>query len=164
LPLYRQEAIYARSDVELSRSTLAGWVGASCRTMAPLSEALRRYVLGASKLHGDDTPVPVLAPGNGKTRTGRLWTYVRDDRPAGDNSAAAVWFAYSSDRQGEHPRRHLKEFCGTLQADGYAGFNKLYESGGIREAACWAHYPDSGVIQTDLGALNKTGHWLFQQS
>lgn len=139
LPLYRQEAIYARSDVELSRSTLAGWVGASCRTMAPLNEALRRYVLEASKLHGDDTPVPVLAPGNGKTRTGRLWTYVRDDRPAGDSSAAAVWFAYSPDRQGEHPRRHLKEFCGTLQADGYAGFNKLYESGGIREAACWAH-------------------------
>jgi transposase len=139
LPLYRQEAIYARSDVELSRSTLAGWVGASCRTMAPLSEALRRYVLEAGKLHGDDTPVPVLAPGNGKTRTGRLWTYVRDDRPAGDNSAAAVWFAYSPDRQGEHPRRHLQEFRGTLQADGYAGFNKLYESGGIREAACWAH-------------------------
>jgi transposase len=139
LPLYRQEAIYARSDVELSRSTLAGWVGASCRTMAPLSEALRRYVLEAGKLHGDDTPVPVLAPGNGKTRTGRLWTYVRDDRPAGDSSAAAVWFAYSPDRQGEHPRRHLQEFRGTLQADGYAGFNKLYESGGIREAACWAH-------------------------
>ena len=87
----------------------------------------------------DDTPVPVLAPGNGKTRTGRLWTYVRDDRPAGDSSAAAVWFAYSPDRQGEHPRWHLKEFRGTLQADGYAGFNKLYESGGIREAACWAH-------------------------
>lgn len=139
LPLYRQEVIYARSDVELSRSTLAGWVGASCRTMAPLGEALRRYVLDAKKLHGDDTPVPVLAPGNGKTRTGRLWTYVRDDRPAGDDSAPAVWFAYSPDRQGEHPRRHLKEFRGTLQADGYAGFNKLYESGWIREAACWAH-------------------------
>ena len=107
--------------------------------MAPLSEALVRYVLEASKLHGDDTPVPVLAPGNGKTRTGRLWTYVRDDRPAGDSSAAAVWFAYSPDRQGEHPRRHLKEFCGTLQADGYAGFQRLYEGGQIQEAACGAH-------------------------
>ena len=139
LPLYRQEAIYARGGVELSRSTLAGWVGAVCRTMAPLGEALRRYVLDAKKLHGDDTPVPVLAPGNGKTRTGRLWTYVRDDRPAGSVAAPAVWFAYSPDRRGEHPRLHLKEFRGTLQADGYAGFNELYESGGIREAACWAH-------------------------
>ena len=139
LPLYRQEAIYARSGVELSRSTLAGWVGAVCRTMAPLGEALRRYVLDAKKLHGDDTPVPVLAPGNGKTRTGRLWTYVRDDRPAGSIAAPAVWFAYSPDRRGEHPRLHLKEFRGTLQADGYAGFNELYEGGGIREAACWAH-------------------------
>ena len=139
LPLYRQEAIYARGGVELSRSTLAGWVGAVCRTMAPLGEALRRYVLDAKKLHGDDTPVPVLAPGNGKTRTGRLWTYVRDDRPAGSAAAPAVWFAYSPDRRGEHPQGHLKEFRGTLQADGYAGFNELYESGGIREAACWAH-------------------------
>jgi len=139
LPLYRQEAIYARGGVELSRSTLAGWVGAVCRTMAPLGEALRRYVLDAKKLHGDDTPVPVLAPGNGKTRTGRLWTYVRDDRPAGSAAAPAVWFAYSPDRRGEHPQLHLKEFRGTLQADGYAGFNELYESGGIREAACWAH-------------------------
>jgi len=139
LPLYRQEAIYARGGVELSRSTLAGWVGAVCRTMAPLGEALRRYVLDAKKLHGDDTPVPVLAPGNGKTRTGRLWTYVRDDRPAGSIAAPAVWFAYSPDRRGEHPRLHLKEFRGTLQADGYAGFNELYEGGGIREAACWAH-------------------------
>ena len=139
LPLYRQEAIYARGGVELSRSTLAGWVGAVCRTMAPLGEALRRYVLDAKKLHGDDTPVPVLAPGNGKTRTGRLWTYVRDDRPAGSAAAPAVWFAYSRDRRGEHPQGHLKEFRGTLQADGYAGFNELYESGGIREAACWAH-------------------------
>ena len=139
LPLYRQEAIYARGGVELSRSTLAGWVGAVCRTMAPLGEALRRYVLDAKKLHGDDTPVPVLAPGNGKTRTGRLWTYVRDDRPAGSAAAPAVWFAYSRDRRGEHPQGHLKEFRGTLQADGYAGFNELYEGGGIREAACWAH-------------------------
>ena len=78
--------------------------------MEPLVESLRRYVMAVGKLHADDTPVPVLAPGNGKTKTGRLWTYVRDDRPAGDERAPAVWFAYSPDRKGEHPERHLGEF------------------------------------------------------
>ena len=103
-------------------------------------------MLGAAKLHGDDVPVPVLAPGNGKTKTGRLWTYVRDDRPAGSTDAAAVWFAYSPDRKSEHPAEHLKTFRGTLQADGFAGFNRLYEHGQITEAACWAHYPDTAVM------------------
>ena len=138
-PLYRQSEIYARQDVELERSTLADWVGGTSRLLEPLVEALRRYVTAASKLHADDTPVPVLAPGNGKTKTGRLWTYVRDDRPAGDTAAPAVWFAYSPDRKGEHPERHLEKFRGTLQADAYAGFNQLYENGRIQQAACWAH-------------------------
>ena len=139
LPLYRQSEIYQREGIELDRSTLADWVGGASRMLAPLVEQLRRYVLSTAKLHGDDTPVPVLAPGNGKTKTGRLWTYVRDDRPAGDKAAPAVWFAYSPDRKGEHPRAHLSSFRGTLQADGYAGFNQLYEEGHIQEAACWAH-------------------------
>ena len=102
-------------------------------------EALRRYVMAASKLHADDTRVPVLAPGNGKTKTGRLWTYVRDDRPAGDQAAPAVWFAYSPDRGGEHPEQHLQTFRGALQADAYAGFNQLYKDDRIQEVACWAH-------------------------
>jgi transposase len=139
LPLYRQSQIYARSGVELDRSTLAEWVGASSRLLAPLVEVLRRHVLAADKLHADDTPVPVLAPGLGKTKTGRLWTYVRDDRPAGDSTPAAVWFAYSPDRKGEHPQSHLSNFTGTLQADGYAGFDQIYAAGRIQEAACWAH-------------------------
>src|SRR6266567_699952 len=139
LPLYRQSEIYLREGVELERSTLADWVGGTSALLAPLVEALRRHVMNANKLHADDTPVPVLAPGNGKTRTGRLWTYVRDDRPAGDATPAAVWFAYSPDRKGEHPRAHLGNFTGTLQADGYAGFDVMYESGRIQEAACWAH-------------------------
>jgi transposase len=139
LPLHRQNAIYARQGVDLEDSTLADWVGASSRLVQPLVEALRRYVLGGNKLHADDTPVPVLAPGNGKTKTGRLWTYVRDDRPAGDTAAPAVWFSYSPDRKGEHPQQHLRDFAGTLQADAYAGFNQLYENGRIQEAACWAH-------------------------
>ena len=139
LPLYRQSEIYAREGVDLDRSTLAKWVGESSSLLAPLVEVLRRYVLSADKLHGDDTPVPVLAPGTGKTKTGRLWTYVRDDRPSGSLDAPAVWFAYSPDRKGEHPQRHLAHFRGILQADAYAGFNKLYEVGLIQEAPCMAH-------------------------
>jgi len=139
LPLYRQSDIYEREGVELERSTLTDWVGGVSRTLEPLVDELRRYVLAASKLHGDDTPVPVLAPGNGKTKTGRLWTYVRDDRPAGSLDAPAVWFTYSPDRKGEHPANHLASFHGTLQADGYAGFNRLYETGSVIESACWAH-------------------------
>jgi transposase len=139
LPLYRQSEMYAREGVELERSTLADWVGGTSQLLAPLVQALRRHVLSATKLHADDTPVPVLAPGNGKTKTGRLWTYVRDDRPAGDATPAAVWFAYSPDRKGEHPQAHLGPFAGTLQADGYAGFDAVYETGRIQEAACWAH-------------------------
>jgi transposase len=139
LPLYRQSEIYERRGIELDRSTLADWVGGASRSLELLVDALRKYVLDGTKLHGDDTPVPVLAPGNGKTKTGRLWTYVRDDRPAGSADAPAVWFAYSPDRKSEHPFNHLKNYRGTLQADGYAGFNRLYENGEIVEAACWAH-------------------------
>jgi transposase len=138
-PLYRQSEIYAREGVDLDRSTLAGWVGASSELLTPLVDALRKYVVSAKKIHADDTPVPVLAPGNGKTKTGRLWTYVRDERAAGGNTAPAVWFAYSPDRKGEHPRQHLKNFKGALQADAYAGFHHLYEGGEIYEVACWAH-------------------------
>lgn len=138
-PLYRQSEIYAREGVDLDRSTLAGWVGASSDLLAPLVDAVRQHVLSAGKLHADDTPVPVLAPGLGKTRTGRLWTYVRDNRSSADAAAPAVWFAYSPDRKGEHPKRHLQDFSGTLQADAYAGFHHLYDTGRISEAACWAH-------------------------
>jgi len=138
-PLYRQSQIYAREGVDLDRSTLAGWVGAASELLTPLVDQIRKHVLAAAKIHADDTPVPVLAPGNGKTRTGRLWTYVRDDRPAGLKTAPAVWFAYSEDRKGEHPQRHLRDFKGALQADAYAGFHHLYEGGAIYEVACWAH-------------------------
>jgi transposase len=138
-PLFRQSEIYAREGIDLDRSTLAGWVGAASELLAPLVEALRKHVLSAAKIHADDTPVPVLAPGNGKTKTGRLWTYVRDERAAGESTAPAVWFAYSPDRKGEHPREHLKNFKGALQADAYSGFHHLYEGGAIYEVACWVH-------------------------
>jgi transposase len=163
LPLYRQSEIYARQGVEIPRSTMAGWVGASSDLLSPLVEALQKHVLAGPKLHADDTPIPVLSPGSGKTRTGRIWTYVRDDRPAGEQTAPAVWFAYSQDRKGEHPRQHLKTFRGALQADAYAGFHHLYGED-IYEAACWAHarrkFHDIHVIHaspTTTEALARIG-------
>src|SRR5487761_787472 len=139
LPLYRQSEIFAREGIDLDRSTLADWVGAASYLLAPLVDQIRKHVLSATKIHADDTPVPVLAPGMGKTKTARLWTYVREDRPAGQDDPPAVWFAYTEDHKGEHPRQHLSHFTGILQADGYAGFHHLYEGGRIVEAACWAH-------------------------
>jgi len=139
LPLYRQAQIYAREGVELDRSTLADWVGGASRLLDPLVVALGKYVLATEKLHADDTPVPVLDPGRGRTKTGRLWTYVRDDRPAASTDPPAVLFRYSPDRKAEHPQAHLASFAGILQADAYAGFDPLYQNGKISEAACWAH-------------------------
>lgn len=139
IPLYRQCDIYARHGLELSRNSMYRWVLELADKLSPLTEALNRYVLEAGKVHADDTPVKVLAPGAGKTRTGRLWVYVRDDRNSGSSMPPAVWFAYSADRKGVHPQRHLSEYRGVLQADAYGGYDALYESGGVTEAACLAH-------------------------
>jgi transposase len=143
LPLNRQSTIYAREGLEIERSTLADIVGGAHRLLDPLLGVLGRYVLAPGKVHADDTPLPVLAPGNGKTKTGRLWTYARDDRPAGSTEAPAVLFRYSPDRKGEHPRAHLRHFHGSVQADAYGGFRELYrvdrKAGRIQEVACWAH-------------------------
>lgn len=138
LPLYRQSKIYEREGVHLERSTLADWVGSASALLEPLVDALGRYVLQGSKLHGDDTPVAVLCPGRGTTKQGRLWTYVRDDRAAASTEPPAVLFRYSPDRKGERPQTHLATFTGVLTADGYAGFDRLYGER-IQEAACWAH-------------------------
>jgi transposase len=148
LPLYRQSEIYARDGVELDRSTLSDWVGQAVWLLQPIVDRIRRHVFAAEKVHGDDTPVPVLSPGLGRTKTGRLWVYVRDDRPfCGKGPPAAAYF-FSPDRGGEHPARHLADFSGFLQADGYAGFEALYDpaadparrtNAGIIEVACWAH-------------------------
>jgi transposase len=137
LPLNRQSETYAREGIDLDVSTLADWVGACTATLAPLVALIRDHMLAAERIHGDDTTVPVLA--KTRTTTGRLWTYVRDDRPAGFTTPPAVWFAYSEDRKGEHPQRHLKDFKGALQADAYAGLHHLYGSGTIYEVSCWAH-------------------------
>ena len=123
IPLYRLSRIFARDGVEIDRATMAGWIEQVHALLDPLVAALGRHVLQAAKVHADDTPVKVLAPGNGKTRTGRLWVYVRDDRPAAGTDAPAAWYRYSPDRKGEHPRAHLGRFSGTLQADAYGGWN-----------------------------------------
>jgi transposase len=151
-PLNRQSEVYAREGIKLDVSTLADWVGACSATLAPLIELIRRHVLAAERLHGDDTTVPVLA--KGKTITGRLWTYVRDDRPfAGPDPPAAIFY-YSRNRGGEHPQRHLAPYAGILQADAYAGFGELYAGGRcpgpITEAACWAHGRRKFFVLADL--------------
>lgn len=139
LPLYRQSEIYARQGVELSRNTMGRWVDIMGEQLRPLYDELNDYVLMSGKVHADDTPVNVLEPGSGKTRTGRLWVYVRDDRNAGSTMPAAVWFSYSPDRRGIHPQRHLAGYSGILQADAYSGYNAIYEGGRVTEAACMAH-------------------------
>lgn len=139
LPLYRQSQIFARQGVELDRSTLANWVGGAAWWLEPLRERLAAHVFASAKLFADDTPLPVLDPGRGRTKTGRLWVYARDDQPwSGPEPPAAVYF-YSPDRRAERPVAHLSQFKGVLQVDGYAGFEQLTVRGDIVLAACWAH-------------------------
>ena len=139
LPLHRQAEIYAREDIDLPRSTLADMVGQTARLVRPLVDALARHVMAGERVHADDTVVPVLEPGLGRTRTARFWTYVRDDRPFAGPAPPAALYRYSPDRKGEHPREHLRDFRGILQADGYAGYAGLYGDGRVIEAACMAH-------------------------
>lgn len=138
LPLYRQAEIFARNGIDLDRSTLADRVGQSARLSRPLVDAVGVHVMAADRVHADDTTVPVLSPGNGKTKTGRLWCYVRDDQPFAGKAPKAALYCHSPDRKGEHPKKHLAGFRGILQADGYAGHAGLYRQG-VSEAACMAH-------------------------
>jgi len=141
LPLNRQSVTYAREGIDLDVSTLADWVGACAATLMPLVLLIRAHVFAAERIHADETTVKVLA--KGECRTGRLWTYVRDDQPFGGLDPPAAAFFYSPDRGGKHPEEHLSGYAGLMQADAYAGFKRLYDSrrkaGAIIEAACWAH-------------------------
>ena len=139
LPLYRQAQIFARQGVELDRSTLANWVGGAAWWLEPLRDRLAEHVFASSKLFADDTPIPVLDPGRGRTKTGRLWVYARDDRPWGGPDPPAAVYLYSSDRKAERVVSHLRRFKGVVQVDGYAGFERLTAGGAITLAACWAH-------------------------
>ena len=163
LPLYRQSQIYAREGVELSRSTLADWLGQVSWLLQPLVDRIAAHVMASPKLPADDTPVPVLAPGTGKTATGRLWVYLRDNRRWRPSDKPAALFRYSPDRKGEHPREHLKAFTGFLQADAYAGFERLYDPdrkpGPITPVACWAHARRKlhDVFQADPSSVAAQG-------
>jgi transposase len=145
IPLYRQSEIYARDGVELDRSLLADWNGKSAWLLEPLAEKIGEHVMAGRVIHADDTPVNVLAPGHGKTKTGRFWAYLRDERPHLGPAPPAVVFHYTPDRKGEHCRAHLASFTGHLHADGYSGFSQLYhrledaKPGPIIEIACWSH-------------------------
>ena len=139
IPLHRLARIHARDGVCFDPSTYGGWVEQCFDLTDPLMAALGRYALGGVKVHADDTPVPVLDPGRGHTKTGRLWVYVRDDRPAGSDEPPAAWYQYKPNRKGEDPQRHLKDFSGILQADAYGVYGKIYAAGRVEEALCWAH-------------------------
>ena len=153
-PLNRQSERYAREGIDLNLSTLADQVGGCAMLLRPLYELMRAHVFAGSRVHGDDTTVPVLA--KGQTRTGRAWVYVRDDRPFGGHDPPAAVFFYSRDRAGEHPERHLQGYGGILQADAYAGFNRLYEAdrkpGPLVAAACWAHSRRKFFVLADVTA------------
>lgn len=138
-PLYRQSRIFARHGVELDRSTLAGWVGGACWWLEALHDRLSANLFASTHLFADDTPIPVLDPGRGRTKVGRLWVYARDDRPWGGPEPPGAIYIYAPDRRGERPASHLARFKGVLQVDGYAGFEPLTRSGEVRLAACWAH-------------------------
>ncbi|RTR11446.1 IS66 family transposase [Azospirillum griseum] len=158
-PLNRQSERFAREGIDLSLSTLADLVGAATAALQPLLDLIDAHVMTAARLHGDDTTVPVLA--KGKTDTGRIWVYVRDDRPFGADTAHAAAFRYSRDRRGEHPEKHLENFVGVLQADAFAGYNRLYapdrKPGPITDALCWAHGRRKFFVLADIAANAAKG-------
>ncbi len=139
LPLYRQAQIYARRGIVLDRSTLADWVGRAAWHLRPLHEHLLVQLRQRPKLFADETTVPVLDPGRGRTKTGQLWAYAADDRPWGGTDPPGVAYVYAPDRKAERPIAHLAGFKGVLQVDGYAGYSKLAERGAVELAFCWAH-------------------------
>jgi transposase len=139
LPLYRQAQIYARQGIDLDRSTLADWVGRAAWHLRPLHERLLMRLKSSGRLFADETTVPVLDPGRGRTKTGQLWAYVADDRPWGGADPPGVVYVYAPDRKAERPTAHLAGFKGILQVDGYAGYRKLAERGDVKLAFCWAH-------------------------
>jgi transposase len=140
LPLYRQAQIYARQGIELDRSTLADWVGRAAWFLRPLHQRLLDDLRASTKLFADETTAPVLDPGRGRTKTGQLWAYARDDRPWGGTAPPAVAYVYAPDRKSDRPVQHLKGFTGVLQVDGYAGYGALAATDAVQLAFCWAHW------------------------
>ncbi len=155
LPLYRQCQIFEREGIDLDRSTLADWVGKSAALLEPLADAIGRHVLKGRAIFADDTPIKMQAPGNGRTKMARIWTYVRDERPWLGQPPPAAWYRFTVDRKGEHPAKHLADYRGWMHADGYAGFNELYRSGTVQEVACLAHIRRkfTDVFQSDRSVI-----------
>ena len=166
LPLYRQAQIYARQGVELDRSTLADWTGRAAWLLQPVHARLLERLKASSKLFADETTAPVLDPGRGRTKTGQLWAYARDDRPWGGPEPPGVAYVYAPDRKAERPVAHLQGFRGVLQVDGYAGYRALAERGDVQLAFCWSHVrrrfyelaaagpaPIASEVLTRIGAL-----------
>ena len=144
LPAYRQSQMFEREGIDISRSTISSWLGQGATLLEPIADLIREYVISCNQIHGDDTPIKVLNPGTKKTKTGRMWVYVNDGRPRGDDSPIAAGYYYSPDRKGERSEEHLKDFTGILHADAYAGYNNLYISeenpdATVEEVCCWAH-------------------------
>ncbi|MEM1152274.1 MAG: IS66 family transposase [Pseudomonadota bacterium] len=139
LPLYRQSQIYAREGVDLDRSTMADWVGRSTALLEPLADEVGRIARRGEALFADDTPVKMQAPGNKKTKTARVWSYVRDERPWSGSSPPCAWYQFTVDRKGEHPVSHLAGYKGWVHADGYSGFNGVFGQDKASEMACMAH-------------------------
>ena len=159
LPLYRQSQIFAREGLDMDRSTLAGWVGKSAALLEPLADAIKRHVLKGQAIFADDTPVKMLAPGNGKTKTARFWAYDRDERPWGSSAPPAAWYQFTPDRKGIRPATHLRDYQGWMHADGYAGFEDLYRSGQIKEVACMAH-----VRRKFVDVFKSQGSYIAEQA
>jgi transposase len=183
LPLYRQSEIYARSGVHIARSSMAQWVGICGVRLAPLADALKQFVLSYPVAHADETPISLLAPGNGKTKRAYVWVY----RTTNYVAQRAVWFDFCANRSGEHPRRVLKDFCGTLVTDDYSGYHALHAQGRVTSALCMAHarrhlfeahkHTDSQIaaqavvaiaklyeIEREAVDLDPQGRWLLRQS
>ena len=152
LPLYRQSQIYQREGIDLDRSTMADWVGKSTALLEPLADAIGKHVRKGQALFADDTPIKMLAPGNKRTKTARVWAYVRDERPWDGQAPPGAWYQFTIDRKGEHPVSHLADYKGWVHApshglqanhcramDGYAGFNGLFGKDKASEVACMAH-------------------------
>ncbi len=139
LPLYRQSQIYQREGIDLDRSTMADWVGKSTALLEPLADAIGKHVRQGVALFADDTPIKMLAPRNKRTKTARVWAYVRDERPWDGQAPPGAWYQFTIDRKGEHPVSHLLNYKGWVHADGYAGFNGLFGEHKASEVACMAH-------------------------
>jgi transposase len=164
-PLNRQAERIAREGIDLSLSTLADLIGHACVALAPIHALIERHVLDGGRLHGDDTTVPLLARGG--TKTARLWTYVRDDRPWNGGAPPAALFHFSADRRKEHPTRHLAGWHGVLQSDVYGGYNDLYladrSPGPVRSALCWSHARRKFFELADIKAIARKGKKVAEE-